>query len=132
MTALQRWQAPSNYLVAGDFNTRHPLRDFRATASGKSEELVEQAETNALLLASPVDESTHSRDSTLDLVFTDNAYIQYNIEEYLQNTSDHETLLSIVPCAGLKPLPAQTQFVLTTKVIPRFAAGVKETFPSLK
>ncbi|POS81927.1 hypothetical protein EPUL_005402, partial [Erysiphe pulchra] len=56
MTALKSWQAPSNYLVAGDFNTRHSLWDFRASASRKSEELVEWAETNGLVLASPIDE----------------------------------------------------------------------------
>ncbi|POS84656.1 hypothetical protein EPUL_004056, partial [Erysiphe pulchra] len=132
MTALKSWQAPSNYLVAGDFNTRHPLWDFRASASRKSEELVEWAETNGLVLASPIDESTHSRGSTLDLVFTNNPYIQCNIEEHLHTTSDHETLLSIVPCAGLKSPPAQTQFVLTSEVIPRFAAGVKETIPPIE
>lgn len=127
MIALKSWQAPSNYLVAEDFNTRHLLWDSRAAASGKSEELVEWAETNALALASPNDESTHSGASTFDLVLTNNPYIQCNIEEHLHTTSDHETLLSIVACAGLKSPPAQPQFILTTEDIPCFAAGVKET-----
>lgn len=89
ISALKAWQVPPNCLVAGDFNTRHPLWDSRATTSRKSEELFEWAQTTHLALASPIDIGTHNRGSTLDLVFTNNPHIQCNIEEHLHTTSDH-------------------------------------------
>ena len=123
---------PSNYLVAGDFNTRHPLWDSRATASRKSIELANWAQTNDLVLASPIDKSTHSRGNTLDLAFTNNPYVQCNIEEHLHTTSDHETLVSIVPCTGYKQHSPRAQFCLKPELIPQFAAGVKETLPTVE
>lgn len=128
--ALKEFRVPPNYIVAGDFNTRHPLWDSRATASRKSIELADWAQTNDLVLTSPIDKSTHSRGNTLDLAFTNNPHVQCNIEEHLHTTSDHETLVSIVPCTRLKLHSPRVQFSLKPESIPHFAAGVKETLPT--
>ncbi|POS82881.1 hypothetical protein EPUL_003848 [Erysiphe pulchra] len=60
ISALKAFHVPSNYLVAGGFNTRQPLWDSRETASSKSVELVDWVQTNDLVLASPIDKISGS------------------------------------------------------------------------
>lgn len=97
ITALKEWEIPPNILIAGDFNTRHTNWDSQAGSSRRAEEVTEWAQHNSLLLISPVDEGTHSRGSVLDSVFTNILGAQFTIEKHLHTTSDHETLVSIIP-----------------------------------
>lgn len=129
ISTLKVWRAPANYLVAGDFNTRNPLWDTRAAESRKADELADWILLNSLILVSPSNLSTHSRGSTLDLVFSIIPGTQWNIEEDLHTTSDYETLLSLVPCSGYRITTTRKIYKLSLEAIPRFAVGVKETLP---
>lgn len=132
ITALKTWQVPSNSIVAGDFNTRHTLWDIFATNSNRSEELAEWAHTNSLFLASPANESTHTRGSVLDLVFTNILGTQSSIEKHLHTTSDHETLVTTIPIGGRIHGPQRKQYKLNAESTPRFALGVKESIDPRK
>lgn len=127
ITRLKEWQVPSNSVVAGDFNTRHPLWDSRARSSRHAEELANWALQNELSLASPADESTHNRGNVLDLVFTNILGAQCNVEEHLHTTSDHETLVTILPLKVSYNSNPQERYKLLPEAIPRLVAGIKET-----
>lgn len=114
-------------MVAGDFNTRHLCWDRLAKTSKLSEKLVEWTKNNSLQLVSLADYSTHTRGSTLDLVFTDILGTQSNIERHLYTILHHETPLFIVLLGGNRSPESQRRFRLTEEAAPRFAAGFKET-----
>lgn len=127
ITALKQWRVSPNSLIAGDFNLRHPYWDSKSKSSKRSEELVEWAQQNTLVLASPANERTHNRGSVIDLVFTNIIGAHSCVEEHLHTTSDHETLISIIPLNGHDRRPLQGKFILTPESIPRFISGIKET-----
>lgn len=100
ITALKTWQVPSNSIVAGDSNLRYTLWDIFARNSNKSEELLEWTHANSRFLASPSNESTYTRGSVLDLVFTNIIDTQGSIVKHLHTTSNHETLVTTIPIGG--------------------------------
>lgn len=127
ITVLKTWQVASNDIVAGDFNTWHTLWDIFARNSNKPEELVEWAHANSLFLASPSNESTHTRRSVLHLVFTNILDTQSTIEKHLHTTSDHENLVTTIPIGARTHSPQRKQFKLTAESTLRFALRVKES-----
>lgn len=92
---------------------------------------MEWAQSKSLGIAFPIDKRTHDRANTLDLMFTNILRTQCNIEEHLHTTSEHETLLTVVPCVGLGSLFGRSSFKLTPEAALRFVNGVKETLPSI-
>lgn len=132
ITTLKQWKAPPNSVIAGDFNTGHPSWDSHARDSRRAEELVEWSKENSLILSSPVYESTHNKGSVLDLVFTNIIGTQYNIEEHLHTTSDHETLLTTIPLRGYAEKSPVDKFKLTPEDTPRLRSGIKETLKTEK
>lgn len=127
ITALNEWAAPPHSIIAGDFNTRHSLWDSRTASQSRSEPLLRWIRHNALTLMSPAHESTHNRGGTLDLVFSNFSGVECNIEEHLNTTSDHETLITHVQLQGYRSKICQVRYNITPDVAPRFSAGVKET-----
>lgn len=128
ISILKEWQVPRNCIIAGDFNTRHPIWDSRAEATGRAEELVNWMQNSDLDIISPINLPTHDRGSTLDLTFSNILGANCTIEEHLHTTSDHETLLTTVNLRCLSTTP-HPRFKETPESLLRMAAGVRETLP---
>lgn len=128
ISILKAWQVPRNCVVAGDFNTRHPVWDSRSEATGRAEELADWIQNSDLEIISPINLPTHSRGSTLDLTLSNIVGANCTIEEHLHTTSDHQTLLTTL---NLKISSNTTypKFKETPETLSRLAAGVRETLP---
>lgn len=130
ITILKSWDVPKNCIIAGDFNTRHPIWDGRAKATGRSEELINWLQSSDLDIISPINLPTHTRGSTLDLTFSNIQGAKCTIEEHLQTTSDHQTLISTI--YGRKiPFDPHTRFRESPDALKKLAIGVRETLPPL-
>ena len=128
ISILKGWQVPRNCIIAGDFNTRHPIWDSRAEATGRAEELVNWMQNSDLEIISPINIPTHDRGSTLDLTFSNILGSNCTIEEHLHTSSDHETLLTTINIR-CQPTASLPRFKETPEALLRLAAGVRETLP---
>lgn len=94
---LLQYSLPPNSILAGDFNTYHPLWQpgidpHRLTAGATA--LTEWLETHELALCIEPGTPTHGP-NTLDLAFS-NFLAQASVESYLNTSSDHATILITV------------------------------------
>lgn len=91
---LLQFSPPQNTIIAGDFNTHHPLwqpgtEPHQVTAGATA--LIEWLEAHELVLCMEPGTPTHGP-NTLDLVFS-NMLIEAVVEDYLNTSSDHATIL---------------------------------------
>nr|ABC24970.1 reverse transcriptase [Monascus pilosus] len=92
---LLQYPVPRNTIIAGDFNTHHPLwqpeTQLHALSAGATA-LVEWLETQGLVLC--MEPGTPTRGpNTLDLVFA-NLPVVATVEDHLSTFSDHKTILA--------------------------------------
>ncbi|POS82010.1 hypothetical protein EPUL_005719, partial [Erysiphe pulchra] len=89
------------FFVGGDFNLKHPSWDsITSYASPQSSELINWANQKNVSLLNPTGVPTHRAGGTIDLAFCSQLGATCKILSDLQTTSDHETLLSIIPNIG--------------------------------
>ncbi|KAJ5385666.1 hypothetical protein N7509_008207 [Penicillium cosmopolitanum] len=91
---LLQYSPPQNTILAGDFNTHHPLwqpeTEAHNTTPGATA-LIEWLEANGLALC--IEPGTPTRGpNTIDLVFSD-IPVEATAEDHLSSTSDHATIL---------------------------------------
>jgi len=89
------------FFVGGDFNLKHPSWDSSSTyASAHAADLLRWASQKNLSLLNPTETATHRCGGTLDLAFCSRVGATCTIRSDLHTTSDHETLISIIPCTN--------------------------------
>ncbi|KAJ6093851.1 hypothetical protein N7499_003182 [Penicillium canescens] len=96
---------PQNTILAGDFNTHHPLwqpeTEAHNTTPGATA-LIEWLEANGLALC--IEPGTPTRGpNTIDLVFSD-IPVEATAEDHLSSTSDHATILITQQAPDYLPL----------------------------
>ncbi|KAJ6174363.1 hypothetical protein N7485_005429 [Penicillium canescens] len=104
-TLLQYFPPPQNTILAGDFNTHHPLwqpeTEAHNTTPGATA-LIEWLEANGLALC--IEPGTPTRGpNTIDLVFSD-IPVEATAEDHLSSTSDHATILITQQAPDYLPL----------------------------
>lgn len=97
LRTLLQFSPPRKIILAGNFNTHHPLwqpgtESHKITAGATA--LIEWLETHDLALGIESDTPTRGK-STLDLVFS-NMLIKATMEDYLDTSSDHATILTLI------------------------------------
>lgn len=87
------------FFIGGDFNLKHPSWDSsNPSASPKATDLINWTAERNLSLLNPTNIPTHRAGGTLDLAFCSQLGATCTIRTDLHTTSDHETLLSLIPC----------------------------------
>jgi hypothetical protein len=94
LSTLLDFSPPQNTLLAGDFNTYHPLWQSNSQPSNGASRLTEWLESHGLALCLEPNIPTRGG-NTLDLVFSD-IPAETTVEDHLHTTSDHSTLLTMV------------------------------------
>ncbi|KHJ32941.1 hypothetical protein EV44_g3830 [Erysiphe necator] len=92
----------THYFVGGDFNLNHPSWDSSSVhASPHAMDLLQWVSEKNLSLLNSTETPPHRYGGTLDLAFCTQVGATCTIRSDLHTTSDHETLISTIPLAGL-------------------------------
>lgn len=71
----------------------------------------------------------HNRGNTLDLARSNIQGAQCTIVEHLYTSSDHETLVSIIPLRRCSKRLPRTRYIESPDALQNFASGVEEIMP---
>jgi ribonuclease HI len=98
-TLISTPQVAGPSIYAGDFNCHHPWWQPGVQQDTVGAQLHKWAEEMDLNLISPTDVPTHKAGNTLDLTWASASLIGMctTVERSLHSTSDHESLLTLVP-----------------------------------
>lgn len=99
LQALLQYEHEAPTLVAGDFNIRHSLWDATGETPQDGEDLIQWADSHSLRIANPPFIPTHQRGGVLDLTLVTHPKARCEVEPSLHTSSDHESLLTIIPLA---------------------------------
>ncbi|POS86558.1 hypothetical protein EPUL_002249, partial [Erysiphe pulchra] len=89
----------NRFFIGGDFNFKHPTWDSSTSfTSPKATDLINWTAQKNPSLLNPTNPPTHRAGGTLDIAFYSQQGATCSIRADLHTTSDHETLLSLIPC----------------------------------
>jgi hypothetical protein len=94
---LERWNSPEHTILAGDFSAHHLPWQPGKHPNAAGNQLHKWTMNHQLRLASEPSIATHELGNTLDLVFTNIPILDTKVARHLHTTSDHDTLITIVP-----------------------------------
>lgn len=102
--ACKNFSMPPKYpfFIGGDFNLKYPFWDSSSTyISPHASDLLQRVSQKNLSLLNPSETPTHRNSGRLDLAFYSQVGATYTIRSDLHATSNHESLISIIPQTAL-------------------------------
>lgn len=93
---------PPNCLIGGDFNARHDMFEPGSSNENGGAALARWACTNGVEYIGEPGQATHRAGHVLDLSFSNIAFARTVIVEDMNCGSDHETLVTSIPCNSMR------------------------------
>ena len=93
---------PPNCLIGGDFNARHEMFEPGSSNENGGAALARWACTNSVEYIGEPGQATHRAGHVLDLSFSNIPFAQTVVVEDMNCGSDHETLVTRIPCNSMR------------------------------